>query len=73
MSNVLKLLRGLLLSLPILAISGFAIFETMAVTAPVPTGKISPQAMADFTAFPAGSQAGSNKVPPDEMLAVSTD
>jgi len=73
MSNVLKLLRGLLLSLPILAISGFAIFETMAVTAPVPTGKISPQAMADFTAFPAGSQAGSNKVPPVVMLAVSTD
>jgi len=73
MSNFTKLLRGLLLILPIVAISSFAIFA--GTTPPViPTGQISTQTMANFTSYPSGVNGlAAPNVQPLIMLVMSRD
>ncbi len=75
MSKFTQLLRGLLISLPILVISGVAIFGVSAqIATAVPTGKISTQDMADFESYPSGvSERSATIVPPLIMLVMSRD
>jgi len=76
MSSFTKQLRGLLLCLPIIAASGFAIFGATAQTTPptVPTGEISTQTMADYTSYPSGINAlAAPNVQPLIMLVMSRD
>ncbi len=71
----LKMLRGLLLILPIVAISSFAIFAGTT-TPVVPTGQISPstQTMATYTSYPAGVNGlAAPNVQPLIMLVMSRD
>ena len=74
MTNLNKLLRGLLISLPIIAMSVFVVFETMAASIiTVPTGQISTAGMSTYTSYPNGSKVGITTVTPIAMIVESTD
>jgi Tfp pilus assembly protein, tip-associated adhesin PilY1 len=76
MSKFTQMLRGLLLSLPIIAISGLAILGASAQVAPAgtPAGQISTQNMSDFESYPSGVNAlAAPNVPPLIMLVMSRD
>lgn len=75
MSTFSNALRCVLASLPILLISGVAVFSVSAgdTAVAVPSGQISTQSMPDFTSYPNGSEVGAKKVPPVAMIVASTD
>jgi len=75
MSTSIKFMRGLLWSVPIVAVSLFAILQASAGTtsAVIPTGKISTTSMGDYTSYPNGSVVGVTNIAPVAMIVESTD
>jgi type IV pilus assembly protein PilY1 len=75
MSTSIKFMRGLLWSVPIVAISVFAIFQASAGTTAtvIPTGKISTTNMPDYASYPDGSVVGVTTIAPVAMIVESTD
>lgn len=78
MSKLSKILRSLMLLMPIVALSIFVIFQSIAqsIISTAPSGQISStttQGMPNYTSYPNGSMVGVTTIAPIAMIVESTD